>query len=289
MTRRCLDDGHYLCSGQPQTSALTRRGQVKSRKSRKSRRGQSCASEFDYAGWQAYGDWRRREIALRQPLSFKSEGRSNVGMHKNCSNDCNYPSECRWSNAGGVPAVNQAVTSENLTTIIEEDASLVPHSFEELLGLTPPDMIEDDVANDMAPLSPPSPKRQDTSFWSSILSTSMLRRNSKGNGEVIVIVEDYPVQDIMDDAMLLADANYFESQALPETQTISPMLLEIPSPFQLTSPTKRASTDAQPLAPSPLRITKNPSTATLHSLAQADMQCGLGISMSDDESQKTSK
>ena len=127
----------------------------------------------------------------------------------------------------------------------------------------------------------------------------MLRRNSKEDGEVTVTSEDYPVQDIimddatnmfsMDDALLLADADYFESQTHPEVHTISPMVLAFPSPFQLTSPTKRASTDAQPLAPSPLRIAKNSSTATLDRLAQTDMQCGLGISMTDDEPQKMSK
>jgi len=220
-------------------------------------------------------------------------------VHKNCSNDCNYPSECRWSAAGGVPAVKEAVTTENLTTIIEEDASPVPPSFEELLGLTPPDMIEDDVANDIAPLSPPSPKRQDVSFWSSLFSTSTSRRNGKQDGEVTVTVEDYPVQDVimgdtapgfsMDDALLLADADYFGRQTPPETNTVSPFVLTLPSSFQLAPPTKRASTDAKPLSPSPLRIAKNSSSSTLDSLAQNEMPCGLGISMSEDEPQKMSK
>jgi len=182
---------------------------------------------------------------------------------------------------------------------MEEDPSLVPPSFEELLGLTPPDMIEDVVANDIAPLSPPSPKRQDVSFWSSFLSTSTSRQNGKQDGEVTVTVEEYPVQDVimgdtslgfpMDDALLLADADYFDRQTLPEVNTISPMVLSFPPPFQLAPPSKRASTDGQPLSPSPLRIAKNSSTSTLNSLAQTDIQCGLGISMSEDEPQKMSK
>lgn len=52
-TRRCLDDGHYFCAGAPVTKRDRKTGLKVTRKSR------ACASEFDYAGWKAWGTWRR--------------------------------------------------------------------------------------------------------------------------------------------------------------------------------------------------------------------------------------
>ena len=74
-TRRCLHDGHYLCSGTREVSR--RSGRLKNSK--------SCSSEFDYAGWRAYSKWRKQ-------ISRKKLG--NVGE---TTDQCIFPSECRWS------------------------------------------------------------------------------------------------------------------------------------------------------------------------------------------------
>ena len=74
-TRRCLHDGHYLCSGTREVSR--RSGRLKNAK--------SCSSEFDYAGWRAYSKW-RKQINRKKP--------------RNCgetTDHCIFPSECRWS------------------------------------------------------------------------------------------------------------------------------------------------------------------------------------------------
>ncbi|KAI4131138.1 MAG: hypothetical protein LQ347_003091 [Umbilicaria vellea] len=77
-TRRCLDDGHHFCAG---TSTDRRNGRIKKHS--------ACGSEFDYTGWKAYGDWRRRYTQEDKP-DF-------VHGSKDCSKHCDYPSECRWT------------------------------------------------------------------------------------------------------------------------------------------------------------------------------------------------
>ena len=69
--RRCLHDGHYLCSGTREVSR--RSGRIKHTK--------SCSSEFDYAGWRAFSKWKRLLI----------------DSHGEVSDQCIFPSECRWS------------------------------------------------------------------------------------------------------------------------------------------------------------------------------------------------
>ncbi|GAB7365069.1 hypothetical protein MBLNU230_g5850t1 [Neophaeotheca triangularis] len=126
VTRRCLDDGHYFCAG---TTTVKR-----TRKSGKRVvRHRACASEFDYAGWKAWGTWRRDlgdRIKAGEKAGFldvvgegkgwwrRSWGRAGVGLaglaaggggqrlktgrEKDCFNGCDYPSECRWGKQYGV-------------------------------------------------------------------------------------------------------------------------------------------------------------------------------------------
>ncbi|KAL9625064.1 MAG: hypothetical protein Q9160_000793 [Pyrenula sp. 1 TL-2023] len=76
-TRRCLIDGHYYCSGQPQT----RRGKAKA----KGKKGRSCSSEFDYIGWKDCGRWR---------------GLVKGPVREGCETECEFPSHCRYRKAG---------------------------------------------------------------------------------------------------------------------------------------------------------------------------------------------
>jgi hypothetical protein len=72
VTRRCLYDGHYYCSGESGQPNL------------KKKKGRACSSEFDYEGWETYGDWRARALQQRE------NGRNLRGCEM-----CKFPSQCR--------------------------------------------------------------------------------------------------------------------------------------------------------------------------------------------------
>lgn len=75
VTRRCLVDGHYYCSGETDRPSLRKRKKPK-----------SCTSEFDYHAWKVYGEWRRRALqAMQNP---------NQRVLKGCDY-CDFPSQCR--------------------------------------------------------------------------------------------------------------------------------------------------------------------------------------------------
>lgn len=73
VTRRCLYDGHYYCSGETNVKNL-----------KKKKKGQACSSEFDYEGWDEYGEWKRGVLAVL--------GQTKVS--KRCDK-CDFPSMCR--------------------------------------------------------------------------------------------------------------------------------------------------------------------------------------------------
>lgn len=73
-TRRCLHDGHFFCGGTTVDKVT-----------RKVKRHRACASEFDYLGWEDFGNWKRHQ-AEHRPMD-KS--------HKNCEHQCDFPSACR--------------------------------------------------------------------------------------------------------------------------------------------------------------------------------------------------
>lgn len=127
-TRRCLDDGHYFCTGARATRT------VRGEPIRRARRAKACPSEFDYHGWKAWGAWRRAE---------RGEG---VG---GCEGRCDYPSACRWGATGeGEGDVEMA---EGVVEVAKGDVEMgegdvkmaeagaearaVATSFEEMLGV----------------------------------------------------------------------------------------------------------------------------------------------------------
>jgi hypothetical protein len=74
VTRRCLIDGHYYCSGETDRPSL-----------RKKRKNKSCSSEFDYVAWKAWGEWRRKALqTIKNPRVLR-------GCEK-----CEFPSQCRY-------------------------------------------------------------------------------------------------------------------------------------------------------------------------------------------------
>ncbi|KZF22427.1 hypothetical protein L228DRAFT_239394 [Xylona heveae TC161] len=81
VTRRCLEDGHYFCSVQTKT---------KSRRTGRVKKHGPCRSRFDYAGWKKWAEWRRmQDDVMPLPLDPTEE--------RDCWNQCDYPSECRWA------------------------------------------------------------------------------------------------------------------------------------------------------------------------------------------------
>ncbi|KAK5168907.1 uncharacterized protein LTR77_006216 [Saxophila tyrrhenica] len=150
-TRRCLDDGHHFCAG---TTTVKR-----SRKSgRKVVRHKACASEFDYAGWKAWGVWRRgcrvqRAAAEELERFLEVDGMGDVagqqpcdgtatGEEKDCWGECDYPSECRWGKQYGVaaPTATPEVTvtapllpASSDDDMIEAEDSPAGTTFEDIL------------------------------------------------------------------------------------------------------------------------------------------------------------
>ena len=103
VTRRCLIDGHFYCSGDAQPNV------------KRKKRGQSCSSEFDYVGWKDWGTWRRRALKTM----------SNPRMPTGCER-CEYPSQCRYgaeetSLIGSQPSTTPMAGVEHTATSGEAD------------------------------------------------------------------------------------------------------------------------------------------------------------------------
>ena len=81
VTRKCLNDGHTFCSG---TTRDKTTGVIK--------RHRSCNSEFDYVGWSDWQHWRKE---------LRKDDHNGCSTEKNCSQECEYPSECRWGRRAG--------------------------------------------------------------------------------------------------------------------------------------------------------------------------------------------
>ncbi|KAI4241271.1 MAG: hypothetical protein L6R40_004687 [Gallowayella cf. fulva] len=130
ITRRCLLDGHELCYGQPV--------QKRSKKGKKKVR--SCQSQFDYIGWQEWGAWKRTQLGHNGPTNGNGE--------RNCSDLCDWPSQCRWSRqqseqaeqaeqtcTNHVPEAAALRAPESVTTpTIEESATDTPTSSDSLIS-----------------------------------------------------------------------------------------------------------------------------------------------------------
>lgn len=111
VTRRCLDDGHHFCAGD---HTVTRT--VRGRRMKRRCRGKACTSEFDYAGWSAWGQWRANELRLRGEDDMKDD--ENGIVRQNCERNCLYPSQCRW----GTP-VKVSTTVGVIVETVEVDAN----------------------------------------------------------------------------------------------------------------------------------------------------------------------
>lgn len=101
VTRRCLQDGHYYCSGTTTVKAWRQSNYV-----RRTKKHGACNSEFDYSGWKNWSRWRRDGPRNKAALDTGSSAGTKDGdiptKKKDCWNTCDYPSECKWGNKFGI-------------------------------------------------------------------------------------------------------------------------------------------------------------------------------------------
>jgi hypothetical protein len=123
VTRRCLHDGHFYCSGETDRPNLKRK-----------KRGQSCSSEFDYIGWREWGEWRRKVLG-----NLENGRKANLSA-KGCQK-CEFPSQCRY-------ASNHTSSETTTDKAVKED---------ELASLSPvaesPDLTSLPLETNIKPLS----------------------------------------------------------------------------------------------------------------------------------------
>ncbi|EOD45456.1 hypothetical protein UCRNP2_7826 [Neofusicoccum parvum UCRNP2] len=179
---------------------------------RKTKKHRACASEFDYAGWKAFGEWRRNEETIRN-ISFTDSvdfcdaadndcvsspfrtPRRPPKSSRNCWNRCDFPSECRWGSQYGM----QACATPILPPSPEEHPSysdlpiLEPQQTRPAAPTldtapttrssstyTPPTTFDGIIdRHQEGELSPLSPKELRERFWDGILDSARQRKKSK--------------------------------------------------------------------------------------------------------------
>lgn len=149
---------------------------------KKTIRHQACASEFDYQGWKAWGTWRRalaEQVEAAELLLGEETG--DLGLctpttpsesqwlngrwtqklaplkstkdfwKKNCSDKCDYPSECRWGKQYGVH------TPVKATNVVPSSPPPVAQP-EKVLEPAPPTTFEEILLAEEAIVDPASPE-----------------------------------------------------------------------------------------------------------------------------------
>lgn len=110
-------------------------------------RGKACTSEFDYAGWSAWGQWRANELRLRGEDNMTDD--EDGVVRQNCERNCLYPSQCRWGTPVKVPTT-VGVIAETVEVDANEDIGAVDATAvaaEVKLGDTAMDVDGMDVAD----------------------------------------------------------------------------------------------------------------------------------------------
>lgn len=119
------------------------------------KRGKACASEFDYRGWGEVGKWRRDVGAARshtpKPTGLGTRRDSAISLNataapKDCFNNCDYPSECRWGREEQLQRLEKEVLERETAVAARLDQQhglSPPTSFEEILGLSLPTIDRD--------------------------------------------------------------------------------------------------------------------------------------------------
>lgn len=137
---------------------------------RRVKRHRACASEFDYAGWKAWGRWRRGGVPRRKSSLVGGwggiggngngiRGGSGAGgaIKKDCWNACDYPSECRWGRKVGIHSPEAP----------EFDFPQPP---------VPPPAPNTDLPNEISSFN--SDSEQDKALFTSLLASAKRRKSS---------------------------------------------------------------------------------------------------------------
>jgi hypothetical protein len=74
------------------------------------RKHRACASEFDYSGWKTWGRWRKGGSKVVQGRRLDHQ-QASAQSKKDCWNNCDYPSECRWGKKFGIHTPIETVFS----------------------------------------------------------------------------------------------------------------------------------------------------------------------------------
>ncbi|KAF2800608.1 hypothetical protein K505DRAFT_412889 [Melanomma pulvis-pyrius CBS 109.77] len=209
VTRRCLDDGHFFCSGTTPTKNWR-----KAMNPRKTRRHRACVSEFDYVGWNTWGRWRRsgrRDSVVESSSSNPSspwsswssssssssssassspstERRETIDVpKKDCWNSCDYPSECRWGRQYGIHTpMSPVFTNLNHTP----DSPTQPQSLESALQPENLNYVHTTITND------PSKKADKSDFWGGLLASATRRRSSRPSSPLGRSLADASREDV---------------------------------------------------------------------------------------------
>ena len=138
VTRRCLHDGHFYCSGETDRPNL-----------KKKKRGQSCSSEFDYIGWREWGEWKRKVLGnLENGIEIKSRA---SGCQK-----CEFPSQCRYASSHTSfedtvmtekkvdgPSVSHILEESNISSLLHEKKDISEAvTFDSILTSVPGEQDE---------------------------------------------------------------------------------------------------------------------------------------------------
>jgi len=224
VTRRCLEDGHYFCSG-----STTIKSWRKPSNSQKARQHRACPSEFDYEGWKTIGRWRRggpkhTGRAYTDPTIPGSNKVAVAEKQQECWNTCDYPSECRWGAKFGIHAPvdsvlpsNESNNSNNMPTLT---APIMINSINTLPeGILKPGDCSESIARK---------KDVKTNLWTALRASAERRKSAgerggsplsgfgergegegEGGGEVGIVMRDGDGDVVMGsvDPALLNDAS----------------------------------------------------------------------------------
>lgn len=247
VTRRCLEDGHYYCSGQ-----VTLKAWRKPTNARRSRKRGACSSEFDYSGWKEWSRWRRGgprdEAALRSDSPIDNQGEVLEQKKKDCWNICDYPSECKWGKRFGihtpvqtcfpVPEVN---TMPTLNTSVETTSGILSNR-EAYQGTMTSD--EDETMSLWTALLVSAERRKNSGRCASSPLSAITEKHSETGRDSSIVS---PLQESKDDATKAAS----QSPISDESTALQP------------SNSSAASTVPKPLL-SRTRYRRGNSTSTMH-------------------------
>ena len=126
VTRRCLYDGHYYCSGDASQPNL------------KKKKGRACSSEFDYEGWEEYADWKQKVLKVIE----------NPRVLRGCET-CAFPSQCRTPAALFPPKKEKTTVLKTVVVEPEPQEEDTADNEDEVLNDQPPASTFDSILRDL--------------------------------------------------------------------------------------------------------------------------------------------